>query len=198
MQLLENKDSPYIRCCGFLYIRFGCAPEKLWDHLGEYCLDEQEFEPSKSQPSFTMTIGEYVEALLMDEKYYYTNLPRIPVAVKKKIEERVAPISQYRRRAIANAKVLPLFQEPNTPVEAHIHGEWVECVAVALDERMPSRICLRVRLPSGAEDSVQIGKVLLCDDERGRARTRKTKTHDAHKDHFWKQVSLQKPSRNNS
>lgn len=53
-QLLNNKDSAYIRCCGFLYIRFGCATDKLWEFLGEYCLDDAEFEPSKSQPSFTV------------------------------------------------------------------------------------------------------------------------------------------------
>ena len=63
LQLVENQDSAYIRCCGFLYMRFGCCPEKLWDHLGEYCLDDQEFEPSKSSPQFTITVGEYVEAV---------------------------------------------------------------------------------------------------------------------------------------
>ncbi|CAE7940080.1 SRL1, partial [Symbiodinium necroappetens] len=115
--LCESKDWPYIRCCGFLYIRFGCAPEKLWDFLGEYCVDDQEFEPSKSTPGFVVTIGEYVESLLLDERYYYSTLPRIPVGVKKKIEEKVAPLGQYRKRAAQNKDMLSAFKEAGTPVE---------------------------------------------------------------------------------
>jgi len=180
MQLLENRDNPYIRCCGFLYIRFGCAAEKLWEHLGEYCLDDQEFEPSKNTQSFTLTIGEYVEALLMEERYYFTNLPRIPVNVKKRIEEKVAPLAQYRRRTIANSKNLALFQVPNAPVEAHINGEWVEGEALAVDERVPSRIRVRVRLANGSEEHVHIGKVLLSDEQRRRGRSRSRSPRRGH------------------
>jgi len=171
-QLLENRDWAYVRCCGFLYIRFGCASEKLWDNLGEYCLDDQEFEPSKASQAFTVTIGEYVEALLMDERYYYTALPRIPVAVKKKIEEKVAPLAQYRRRTLANKKVLHLFREPNTPVEACTDGEWVAGVVSQLLETIPSRIMVRVRLEDGSEETTHIGKVILRDDRRRRGRER--------------------------
>merc|ERR1711972_807099 len=139
-QLLETRDWPYIRCCGFLYIRFGCAPEKLWEQLGDYCLDDQDFEPSKLQPNFQVTVGEYVEALLMDERYYYTALPRIPVGVKKKIEELIAPLLQYRRRTMANKRSLHLFRQPAAPIEACIQGEWREGTSIALLEGYESRI----------------------------------------------------------
>jgi len=168
LQLVENQDSAYIRCCGFLYMRFGCCPEKLWDHLGEYCLDDQEFEPSKSSPQFTITVGEYVEALLMDEKYYYTALPRIPVAVKKKIEEKVAPLVQYRRRSIANSKILHAFREPNTLIEACSNGTWLEGHTISLDERIASRIVVRVKLEDGSEETLHVGKVILREDRRRR------------------------------
>merc|ERR1712107_529857 len=112
--LLDHKDWPYIRCCGILYIRFGCAAEKLWDMLGDYCLDDQEFQPSKSDPSFQCTLGEYVESILLDERYYFSTLPRIPVGVKRKIEEKVAPLGQYRKRTAQNRRCLNLFREPGT------------------------------------------------------------------------------------
>eukprot|EP00927_Polykrikos_kofoidii_P049473 TRINITY_DN43517_c0_g1_i1.p1 TRINITY_DN43517_c0_g1~~TRINITY_DN43517_c0_g1_i1.p1 ORF type:complete len:800 (+),score=132.33 TRINITY_DN43517_c0_g1_i1:146-2545(+) len=176
-QLLDNRDSPYVRCCGFLYIRFGCAPEKLWDHLGEYCLDDLEFEPSKSSPQFTITVGEYVEALLMDERYYYTALPRIPVGVKKKIEERVAPLAQYRRRTLANKKSLQSFRESGALVEVCCaNGDWKDGTLVQLDERIPTRILVQVTLENGVEESFHLGKAIISrrrgPRERSRSRTR--------------------------
>lgn len=180
-QLLNNKDSPYIRCCGFLYIRFGCAPEKLFDHLGEYCLDDEEFEPSKSNPSFRVTIGEYVEALLMDEQYYKTALPRIPLATKKRIEEKVAPVVQYRRRTVANKRALNLFREVDTPIAACINGEWHDGVSVALLEGTVSRIMVRCRLEGVGEETVHIGKVILREDRRGAGRRGRSRSRSPHR-----------------
>ncbi|CAJ1446858.1 unnamed protein product, partial [Effrenium voratum] len=159
--LCESKDWPYIRCCGFLYIRFGCAPEKLWDLLGEYCVDDEEFEPSKSTPGFTVTIGEYVESLLMDERYYYSTLPRIPMGVKKKIEEKVAPLGQYRKRAAQNKSTLHLFKEPGTAVEAcRDNGVWVQGAVVQVIESISTRISVRV-LANGKEEVYHLGRVIL-------------------------------------
>lgn len=162
LQLLESRDWPYVRCCGFLYIRFGCAAEKLWDHLGEYCLDDQEFEPSKASQA-TITIGDYVEALLMDERYYYTALPRIPVGVKKKFEEQIAPLQQYRKRTAANKRLLHLFQEAGTPVEVWCasNGEWREGKILQLVETIPTRLAVRVRLNDGSDEVQHLGKVIL-------------------------------------
>ena len=39
--LLNYQDSPYIRCAGFLYIRYLCDPKDLWTWLSPYILDEQ-------------------------------------------------------------------------------------------------------------------------------------------------------------
>lgn len=172
LQLVENRDSPYVRCCGFLYVRFGCTSEKLWDHLGEYCLDDQEFEPSKSTPGVTVSIGEYVEALLMDERYYYTALPRIPVGIKKKIEEKVAPLGQFRRRIISNKKVLHLFREPGTLIEACSDGSWIEGHVVQLNASAMSRILVRVKLEDGIEETHNLGKVILREDRRRPLRDR--------------------------
>jgi len=177
IQLIENQDSPFIRCCGFLYIRFGCDPSRLWEQLGDFCLDDQEFEPAKAQ-NFRITVGEYVEALLMDERYYYTALPRIPVGVKKKIEERIAPLGQYRRRTLANKKILDILREPGTAVEVCREGTWSDAITVSVDERLPSRLRVRVRLEdeSGSMDGptilAHIGEVILRERGRGGRRSR--------------------------
>jgi pre-mRNA-splicing factor 38B len=39
--LLNNEDSAYIRCAGFLYIRYLCDPKDLWTWFSPYILDEQ-------------------------------------------------------------------------------------------------------------------------------------------------------------
>lgn len=39
--LLNNEDSVYIRCAGFLYVRYLCDPKDLWSWLSPYILDEQ-------------------------------------------------------------------------------------------------------------------------------------------------------------
>eukprot|EP00933_Yihiella_yeosuensis_P028459 TRINITY_DN22292_c0_g1_i2.p1 TRINITY_DN22292_c0_g1~~TRINITY_DN22292_c0_g1_i2.p1 ORF type:complete len:730 (+),score=196.09 TRINITY_DN22292_c0_g1_i2:271-2190(+) len=179
-QLLDSKDWPYIRCCGFLYIRFGCAAEKLWDHLGDYCLDDQVFEPSKSSPGYQETMGEYVEALLMDERYYSTTLPRIPAGVKKKLEQKVAPLGQYRKRTAQNRRCLEKFREVGTPVEAcKDNGDWVEGQVVQVIETIQSRLMMRIRLTDGQEEVFHLGKVILREESgarrpsgRGRSRSR--------------------------
>lgn len=180
--LCESKDWPYIRCCGFLYIRFGCAPEKLWDFLGEYCVDDEEFEPSKSTPGFIVTVGEYVESLLMDERYYYSTLPRIPMGVKKKIEEKVAPLGQYRRRAAQNKSLLHLFKEQGTLVEAcRDKGAWVEGSVVQVIESVSTRLSVRIKVTDGREEVFHLGRVILQEDtrktsnERAKSRSRSPK-----------------------
>lgn len=177
-QLLDSKDWPCIRCCGFLYIRFGCAPERLWDFLGEYCIDDQEFEPSTATPGLMITIGEYVESLLMDERYYYSTLPRIPVGVKKKIEEKMAPYSQYRQRAAQNKRQLHAFREPGTLVEGcKENGTWVEGQTLQLNESIASRISVRVRLQDGNEELFHLGKVILRDDAARKEGSKRGTSH---------------------
>lgn len=40
-ELLDYQGAPYVRCAGFLYLRFCCNPEHLWDWFGKYLLDEE-------------------------------------------------------------------------------------------------------------------------------------------------------------
>ena len=43
--LLNHKDSPYIRCLGFLHLRYTAPPEDLWDWMEPYLDDMEVFAP---------------------------------------------------------------------------------------------------------------------------------------------------------
>jgi len=157
-----------------LYVRFGLPHDQLLSWLGEYVCDDEEFKPSPDA-DFKTTIGEYVEGLLSQDKYYNTVLPRLPMVTKRHVEEKLAPVGQYRKRTQANKSMLDVFREPGLKVEASIAGEWLIGSVIECDEEMPTRIKLRMRMDDGSEEYVQIGKVILVDKSRassGRGRNR--------------------------
>ena len=41
--LLKHEDSPYIRCIGFLYLRYVADPKTLWGWFKPYVKDDEEF-----------------------------------------------------------------------------------------------------------------------------------------------------------
>lgn len=43
--LLCLQDSPFIRCVGFLYLRYVCDPKELWTWFSPFVDDEEEFAP---------------------------------------------------------------------------------------------------------------------------------------------------------
>mmetsp|Transcript_55209 Transcript_55209/g.162313 ORF Transcript_55209/g.162313 Transcript_55209/m.162313 type:complete len:595 (-) Transcript_55209:113-1897(-) len=178
-RLLDNQESPYIRAAGFLYVRYGLPHDQLLSWLGEYVLDDEEFKPSPDS-EWKTTIGEYVEGLIAQDKYYVTPMPRLPMATKRHVEERLAPLGQNRKRMQANKAIMDTFREPSVKVEASIGGEWLKGSIIELDEETPSRPKCRIRLDDGSEEYVQLGKVILVDrssvrggrEGRGRERSR--------------------------
>lgn len=183
MQLTDNRESPFVRCCGLLYIRFGAESKELWDWLGDYCLDDQEFVPQRGGNAYPITVGEYVEALIMDERYFDTALPRVPVGIKKKLEEKVAPLMQYRKRNMANKKVLDKFRTPGTKIEANSSGDWLDGKIVSVNESIPTRVMVKVKLEDGKEETLHLGKVILKEDAdktSGRARSRSRSRERGH------------------
>lgn len=164
--LLDHAESVCARCVGFLYVRFAERPDRLWDALEEYVLDEMDFRSLEAkQPGLPATVGEYVESLLIKEKYFGTPLPRLPVAVRRKLEERLAPLPQYRKRAQANRRALRQFREKGTPVEVCQDGQWLRGTVLELEGAVPSRLKLGVRLDHQGRGEVvaHLGKVILRD-----------------------------------
>jgi pre-mRNA-splicing factor 38B len=43
--MLGSKKSSFIRALGFLYLRYGCEAEKLWEWFEPYIDDTEEFVP---------------------------------------------------------------------------------------------------------------------------------------------------------
>jgi len=161
-RLIENVNSPYIRCMGFLFVRFGLPPDQLWLWLGEFVLDTEELRPTKGSAIQT-TIGEYVEALLREEKYYATPLPRLPNSAKRQLEAKLAPVPQYRKRVKANLELLEVYRKRGVQVEANSGGEWLSGTTTELIDDAPSRIKVRVQLDGIGEEIVPLGKVILTD-----------------------------------
>lgn len=176
-QLLDNDDSPFVRCAGFLFLRYGVAPDQLWPWLGEYVLDEEDFQGKITNQEWGSTMGEFVEHLLSEDYYYKTVLPRLPVTTKRQIEGKLAQVSQYRKRAHANRRKLHIFREKGVRVEAIPNDvDWLAGDILSLLEDNPLRLRVRVRFDDGQEQVVGIGKVILVDargsSHRSRSRSR--------------------------
>jgi len=171
-RLIESQESPYIRCLGLLYVRFGLPHDHLLGWLTEYLLDDEEFKPSPDS-DWRTTVGEYVENLLREDKYYTTVLPRLPMVTKRQVEEKLAPLPQNRKRMKANKEIIDTFKDPGTKVECNISGEWIRGTLIELEEDVPTRPKIRARLDDGSEEYVHLGKVILAGGgQRGRSRSR--------------------------
>lgn len=170
-RLIESQESPYIRCLGLLYVRFGLPHDQLLGWLTEYLLDDEEFKPSPDS-EWRTTVGEYAENLLREDKYYNTVLPRLPMVTKRQVEEKLAPLAQNRKRMKANKEIIDTFKDPGTKVECNIGGEWIRGTLIELEEDVPTRPKIRARLDDGSEEYVHLGKVILTGGQRGRSRSR--------------------------
>lgn len=161
-RLIDSHESPFVRCCGFLFVRFALDPGQLWSWLGEYVLDEEEFGPSKDADWVT-SVGEFVEALLSQERYYSVVLPRLPMSAKRQLEAKLAMVPQFRKRTQANQKLLDVYRRHDVQVEAEEDGKWEQGWTVELDDSHITRPKLRIQLKSGREVNVHIGRVILAD-----------------------------------
>lgn len=165
--ILDNRQSAVVRCVGFLYIRFVTPAMELWDMLEEYLLDDMELSYNQEGTSITATIGEYVESLLTEEKYFDSPLPRLPVKVKSLVEEKVAPMLQHRKRMQANRRSLSAEDVEDTPVEVYMDGSWMRGIAQGFVNKVPSRTKVTVKLEGGVDVKVHLGKVIIADGGAG-------------------------------
>jgi len=98
--LLNHVDSPYIRCIGFLYLRYGTNPADIWERFYPYLYDDEPVQLSTKMNAPGVTVGEYVRNLLTDMEYYGTLLPRFPVAVERDIKVKLMQAEKIEDRAL--------------------------------------------------------------------------------------------------
>jgi len=158
--VVDHTDSAVVRCAGFLYMRFVVAPAHLWEKLEEYLFDDMELRYVDGGKQVNTTIGEYIEALLVKDRYFSTPLPRIPMKVRLTLEKELAPLQQYRKRMEANLRVFPR-RVGDLLVEVHMDGDWVVGTAIEYVGRSQQRRKLRVRLSGRRDVTVHLGKVVL-------------------------------------
>ncbi|GIL42841.1 hypothetical protein Vafri_697 [Volvox africanus] len=84
--MLDHRDSPYIRAVGFLYLRYVADPKTLWSWCAPYVKDQEMFAPSGPEQK-EVTVGDYVRDLLLSQYYFETIFPRIPKPVQDAINE---------------------------------------------------------------------------------------------------------------
>ncbi|CRH04061.1 pre-mRNA-splicing factor 38B, putative [Plasmodium relictum] len=157
--LIDHKDSCYIRACGFLYLRYAHSPANLWQWFESYLLDEEEFTISSDKRKKS-TIGEYVQSLLSDDKYFNTVLPRLPIKIKNIYGARLMLINDHRRRLKKNKEKISKFVK-GEPAIAYVNGEWEKGEIGGIVNHGKDKIFVRIRKIDGNEKLVNIGYVKL-------------------------------------
>lgn len=100
--MLNHVDSPYIRCIGFMYLRYGANPAEIWDRFHPYLYDTEPVRISAKMSQPISTVGEYVRSLLTDMDYFGTLLPRLPVSVERDIKVKLLQEEKVEERALKN------------------------------------------------------------------------------------------------
>jgi len=134
--------------------------------LEEYLLDDMELVYNQEGTTITATIGEYVESLLTEEKYFDSPLPRLPVKVKSLVEEKVAPMNQHRKRMQANRRALTPENIDDLRVEVYMDGDWMRGIAQGFVNKVPSRTKVSVKLEGGVDVKVHLGKMIIADGQK--------------------------------
>ncbi|GAW83141.1 pre-mRNA-splicing factor 38B [Plasmodium gonderi] len=161
--LIESRDSCYVRACGFLYLRYVHAPANLWMWFEPYLLDEDMFTISSDKRK-KQTIGEYIQCLLSDDKYFNTVLPRMPIKIKNTYGARLMLIEDHRRRLKRNKEKMSQFVK-GEPVMAYVNGEWEKGEIGGIVNHGKEKIFVRIRKIDGNEKLVNMGYVKLVSKE---------------------------------
>ncbi|CAE7556109.1 SRL1 [Symbiodinium pilosum] len=176
LAVLDANPSAKVRCAAFLYVRFVVPPHKLYDKLEENLFDEQELKYVDGDKQVTTTIREYVENLLVKDRYYNTPLPRIPVKVRQQLEKELAPLSQFRKRMAAVQRELPAKKVAGTAVEVYVDGSWIPGHIKNYVGQHKRRV--GIQLEDGTLVQSHLGKVVLRDEEVDDKDKDKDKDHD--------------------
>jgi pre-mRNA-splicing factor 38B len=121
--MLNHVDSPYIRCIGFLYLRYAADPATLWSWFEPHLHDEEPVQIRQGKAD--TTVGKFVHMLLNDLEYYGTRLPRLPLAMERQFKVKLLQAERVEERAkqhSANAAAMEYFQKTGARIQA-LYGD---------------------------------------------------------------------------
>ena len=75
--------------------------------MKKYLLDDEEFQ--LTMDGYKITIGEYVEKLLMEQDYYGTRFPKVPVLIERKMKLKLLLTAEKRDRKRKNLDNISKF-----------------------------------------------------------------------------------------
>jgi len=123
--MLNHVDSPYIRCIGFLYLRYGTNPADIWERFHPYLYDDEPVRLSTKITVPEVTVGKFVRNLLTDMEYFGTLLPRFPVAVERDIKVKLMQAEKIEERALRHLqdrRVMSFFETIGSRIQA-LYGD---------------------------------------------------------------------------
>lgn len=121
--MLDHVDSPYIRCIGFLYLRYAADPSTLWSWFEPYLYDEESVQVCQGKAD--ITVGEYCRFLLGELDYHGTRLPRLPISIERQFKVRLLQAERSEERAkqhLENEAAMEYFQKTGARVMA-LYGD---------------------------------------------------------------------------
>lgn len=133
-QMLNHVDSPYIRCIGFLYLRYASEPKELWDWFMPYLYDTEEVKLVERNMGHhnhrkghqnNYTVGDFVRGLLDNLEFYGTRLPRLPLEIEREIKEKLIQEEEIEARARGHEndkRRMEYFQKVGSRVRA-LYGD---------------------------------------------------------------------------
>lgn len=124
--MLTHEDSPYIRCIGFLYLRYACEPRELWKWVQPYLYDEEPVQVVAHKAKPESTVGAFVRSILSDLDYHGTRLPRLPVSIERDIKVKMLQAERLEERAkrhLGAPRDMEYFQKLGSKVRALYEDE---------------------------------------------------------------------------
>jgi len=123
--MLDHKDSPYIRCIGFLYLRYAGDPSVLWEWISPYLFDKEVVSITQRESS-TTTVGQFVRNLMTQLDYHGTRLPRLAVSMEREIKVKMLQAERLEERAkqhLADPKTMEYLSKMGSRVRALYEDE---------------------------------------------------------------------------
>mmetsp|Transcript_31088 Transcript_31088/g.65607 ORF Transcript_31088/g.65607 Transcript_31088/m.65607 type:complete len:393 (-) Transcript_31088:106-1284(-) len=172
--MLDHVDSPYIRCIGFLYLRYAADPATLWYWFEPYLYDEESVQICQGKAD--TTVGKYAQMLLNDLEYYGTRLPRLPLTIERQFKVKLLQAERVEERAkqhSENKAAMEYFQKAGARIQA-LYGDdenpitWYDAVVdrVILRDQESGEMLLRPKFQVsftkyGNTELVTLGEVDL-------------------------------------